>query len=159
MLKSERNQLGELLVEMGLVDRDQLALALTHQKQNGGRLGRILAEKRLVDEDRLAKAVAARLGLEAVNLSSLKIHERVLALIPANIALKYGALPIAIKRTNQAEFVYVVMADPLDSEALSELARVSGREIRVLVATATDLDRALEQHYRTTAVRPPPSEA
>lgn len=153
--KTERSPLADLLLEMGLVDREQLSLALQHQRANGGRLGRILAERKLVDEDRLAKAIASRLGLEAVNLSSLKIHERVLALIPGNVALKYGALPIAIKRTHQAEFVYVVMADPLDSEALAELARVSGREIRVLVATATELDRALDQHYRPTAVKPP----
>jgi hypothetical protein len=157
-VKAERSQLGELLVEMGLVEREQLVSALAQQKNSGGRLGRILAERRVVDEDRLAKAIAARLGLEAVSLSSLKIHERVLALIPGNVALKYGALPIAIKRTNQAEFVYVVMADPLDSEALGELARVSGREIRVLVSTATELDRALEQHYRAQAsVLPAPS--
>lgn len=160
-VKAERSQLGELLVEMGLVEREQLLTALSQQKLSGGRLGRILAERRVVDEDRMAKAIAARLGLEAVSLSSLKIHERVLALIPGSVALKYGALPIAIKRTNQAEFVYVVMADPLDSEALGELARVSGREIRVLVSTATELDRALEQHYRPPLPAPsrPPEPA
>jgi hypothetical protein len=146
--KPDRSQLGELLVEMGLVERDQLNAALIQQRATGGRLARILSERRFVDEDRLAKAVSAKLGLEAVNLSSLKIHERVLSMIPSAIALKYGALPIAIKRTNQAEFVYVVMADPLDAEAIAELQRVSGRQIRVLVAAATDLDRALEIHYR-----------
>src|SRR5262245_56205160 len=137
-VKGERSQLGELLVEMGLVDRDQLVAAMAVVRTSGARLARVLAERKIVDEDRLAKAIASRLGLEAVSLASLKIHERVLALIPAPVALKHGALPIAIKRTNEAEFVYVVMADPLDAEALAELTRVAGREIRILVATASE---------------------
>lgn len=149
--KSERSQLGDLLVEMGLVGREQLNSAITQQRATGGRLARILAERRLVDEDRIAKAISAKLGLEAVNLSSLRIHERVLAIVPASVALKHGALPIAIKRANQVEYVYVVMADPLDGEAIAELQRVSGRQIRVLVATASEVDRALEQHYRAAA--------
>src|SRR5688572_23178679 len=126
LLRGEKSALGDLLVEMGLVDREQINAALAQQRTMGGRLPKILAERKLVDEDRLAKAISAKLGLEAVNLTSLKIHERVLAMIPAHVALRHGALPIAIKRTHQAEFVYVVMADPLDAEALAELQRVSG---------------------------------
>lgn len=159
MAAGKGSQLAELLVDMGLIDREQMIAALAQQRSSGGRLVRILSERRLVDEERLAKAIAAKLGLEAVNLASLKIHERVLSIVPPAIALKYAALPIAIKRTNQAEFVYVVMSDPLDSDALAELHRVSGRQIRVLVASATELDRALEQNYRNfTPVKVPPPE-
>lgn len=155
--KNDKSQLADLLVEMGLVDREQMSLALAQQRATGGRLPRILAERKLVDEDRLAKAIAAKLGLEAVNLTSLKIHERVLAILPPPVALRSGALPIAIKRTNQAEFVYVVMADPLDADAIAEVQRVSGRQIRVLVGTASEVDRALEAHYKTAPVQAPPA--
>ncbi len=140
--------MGDLLLEMGLLDEQTLEAAVAEQRTSGRRLPRILGDKRVVDEERLTKAVAAKLGLEVVNVSSLKIHERVLALIPAQIAIKYGVLPIAIKRANGAEFLYLVMADPLDSEAIGEVQRVTGRQVRVLMASASEVDTAIDTQYR-----------
>jgi hypothetical protein len=140
--------MGDLLLEMGLLDEPTLQAAMAEQRTSGRRLPRILGEKRVLDEERLTKAVAAKLGLEVVNVSSLKIHERVLALIPAPIAIRYGVLPIAIKRANGAEYLYLVMADPLDTEAIGEVQRVTGRQVRVLMAGATDLDAAIDTQYR-----------
>ena len=164
--RAERSRMGDLLLEMGLLDEATLDAALAEQKLSGRRLPRILGEKRVLDEERLTKAVAAKLGLEVVNVSSLKIHERVLALIPAAIALRYGVLPIAIKRANGAEYLYLVMADPLDADAISEVQRVTGRQVRVLMGTATDVDTAIDAQYRAIqgkhvapmppATQPPP---
>jgi hypothetical protein len=140
--------MGDLLLEMGLLDEQTLQAAIAEQRLSGRRLPRILGEKRVVDEERLTKAVAAKLGLEVVNVSSLKIHERVLALIPAPVAIRYGVLPIAIKRANGAEYLYLVMADPLDTEAIGEVQRVTGRQVRVLMAGATEVDAAIDTQYR-----------
>lgn len=144
----ERSRMGDLLVEMGLLDEQTLLDAMAEQRSSGRRLPRILGEKRVLDEERLTKAVAAKLGLEVVNVASLKIHERVLALIPPQVALRYGVLPIAIKRANGAEYLYLVMADPLDAEAIGEVQRVSGRQVRVLMASASDVDQAIDAQYR-----------
>ncbi|CAN0586370.1 unnamed protein product, partial [Laminaria digitata] len=111
------------------------------------RLPTILAQRRVLDEERLTKAVAARLGLEAVSVASHKIHERVLALVPHALAKKFGLLPIAIKRTQQAEVLYLVMMDPLNTEALGEVQRITGRQVRVLMASATELDQCIEAQY------------
>ena len=149
--RAERSRLGDLLVEMRLVDADTLSSAIAEHKSSGRRLPRVLAERRVLDEERLAKAVAAKLGLEAVNVGTLKIHERVLALVPAEVARKYGVLPIAIKRTNNAELLYLVMVDPLDTEAIGEVQRLTGRQVRVLMATSSDVDHAIESQYRRAA--------
>ena len=146
--RQEKSRLGDLLVEMRLVDADVLSAALAEHRASGRRLARVLQDRRVLDEERLTKAVAAKLGLEAVTVSSLKIHERVLQLIPADIAQRHGVLPIAIKRTNQADLLYLVMVDPLDTEAIGEVQRVTGRQVRVLMATASDLDLAIQNHYR-----------
>lgn len=149
--RAERSRLGDLLVEMRLVDPDTLTAAIAEHRSSGRRLPRVLAERRVLDEERLAKAVAAKLGLEAVNVGTLKIHERVLSLVPADVARKYGVLPIAIKRTNQAELLYLVMVDPLDTEAIGEVQRLTGRQVRVLMATSSDVDHAIESQYRRAA--------
>jgi len=145
--KTERSRLGDLLVDMRLVDEETLQAALAEQKQSQARLPTILAQRRVLDEERLTKAVAARLGLEAVSVASHKIHERVLALVPHALAKRFGLLPIAIKRTQQAEVLYLVMMDPLNTEALGEVQRITGRQVRVLMASATELDQCIEAQY------------
>jgi hypothetical protein len=147
-LRPERPRLGDVLVDLRLIERAQLDAALEEQRASGKRLARILAERRLVDEERLAKAVANRLGLEAVNVGALRIHERVLGLIPAAVATKHAVLPVAIKRTNNVEVLYLLMVDPLDGEAVAEVQRVTGRSVRVLVGTVSDVEQAIESHYR-----------
>ncbi len=155
-LRPERPRLGDVLVDLRLIERPQLDAALEEQRTSGKRLARILAERRLVDEERLAKAVANRLGLEAVNVGALRIHERVLALIPAAVAARHAVLPVAIKRTNNVEVLYLLMVDPLDGEAVAEVQRVTGRSVRVLVGTVSDVEQAIESHYRRSP-GPPPS--
>ncbi|MEQ8984884.1 MAG: hypothetical protein RL846_43455 [Deltaproteobacteria bacterium] len=159
--RPDRSRLGDLLVEMRLIEPDTLTAALAEGKSSGRRLPRVLSDRRVLDEERLTKAVAAKLGLEAVTVSNLKIHERVLQLIPADVAQRYGVLPIAIKRTNQAELLYLVMVDPLDTEAIGEVQRITGRQVRVLMATASDLDLAIANQYRRVAApaapKPPPA--
>ncbi len=161
--RAERSRLGELLVEMRLVDEAAMNSAMTEHRQSGRRLARILAERRLLDEERLTRAIAARLKLEAVSVAGVRIHERVLGLVPASVALAFGVLPIAVKRTSQAEHVYLVMADPLDAQAIAEVQKTSRRQVRVLVAKASELDQAIASHYGAGSVSTsgsiPPSEA
>ncbi|MEM7678851.1 MAG: hypothetical protein AAF449_22950, partial [Myxococcota bacterium] len=123
---------------------------LAEQRESGRRLARILAERHLLDEERLTRAVAAKLGIEAVAVKDVRVHERVLALVPATVAVAHGVLPIAVKRTQQTEVVFLVMADPLDITAISEVQRVTNRQVRVLIAKASEVDLALSQHYGST---------
>jgi type IV pilus assembly protein PilB len=45
---SGRRRLGELLIEAGLLNEDQLKAALNEQRKWGGRLGRTVVEMRFV---------------------------------------------------------------------------------------------------------------
>ncbi|MEL7372017.1 MAG: hypothetical protein AAFN74_24040, partial [Myxococcota bacterium] len=137
--RTERSRLGDLLVEMRLVDEAVMESVLAEQQESGRRIARILAERHLLDEERLTRAVAAKLGIEAVSVKDVRVHERVLALVPASVAVAHGVLPIAVKRTQQAEVVFLVMTDPLDVTAISEVQRVTNRQVRVLIAKASEV--------------------
>lgn len=151
-----RSRFGDLLLEMRLVEEGALAAALAEQRSTGRRLARILSERRILDEDRLAKAVSARLGLETVDLDNIRIHPRVLARLPAEVAIRHGMLPYAVKRTPQTEVLYLVMSDPLDTAALTEAQRRSSCQIRVMLAPASALDQAIHQQYGRLAQMPGP---
>ncbi|MCC7385643.1 MAG: hypothetical protein IT384_27590 [Deltaproteobacteria bacterium] len=143
----ERKNLADVLLNLGLIDRGELTRAQTMSKQTGGHLLRVLVDQGWVDEDRLTRALSSALGIEAVTPATMKIHERVLGMIPAKLAVKFRALPVAIKRAGQNDFLYVALADPLDLEAIEELQRASHCLLQPLLAPPTQLDAAIVRVY------------
>jgi hypothetical protein len=142
-----RSRLGELLLELKLVGVSDLRRAEQASAQSGQCLPRILTDWGIVGEERLAKSIAARLGLEVTDVTSLPIHRRVLALVSPEMARRHSLLPIAIRRGASVDEIYVAMSDPLDDEAVSTLHRQTGLEVRVVVGRALDTDAAIQAHY------------
>ncbi len=147
--KGERptKRLADLLVELGLVDRVQLARAVSTHKSSGRPLSLVLVDLGLVEEDRYVREISKALDLESVSLPTLKVHDRVLGRVPARLARRASALPIAIKRANGVDYLYVVLADPLDAETVVELQHVTGCQLSLLVAAPSQLELALERYY------------
>lgn len=170
MNRGDRSRFGNLLLEMRLVDEASLDGALAEQRSTGQRLARVLSDRGLVDEERLTKVVASKLGLETLALDAVRIHPRVLARLPAELARSRGVLPYAVKRGEDgAEVMYLAMADPLDTSAILDVQRHTGCKVKILVAGATALDAALQDCYPIPGVprrssssrgrRPDPREA
>jgi len=68
-----RERLGDLLVESGLIDDDQLSQALAIQAREGGKLGEVLVRQLIVTEDQLAAALAGQKGYEHVVLAKYPV--------------------------------------------------------------------------------------
>lgn len=157
--KGERKRLVDLLAGLGLVDKNDLLRGLMLTRQSGSHLLRVIVDQGWVDEDRLTRALSSALGVEAVTPATMKIHERVLAMIPPKLAVKHRALPVAIKRSNQVDYLYVALADPLDTDAVEEIQRASNCRLHVLVAPPTQLDAAIQRFYAAQASSDKPLDA
>jgi len=91
---STRNQLGTLLLERGLVTEEQLETALEEQRQSRKSLGRVLIDAGIVSEGDLVSTLAARIGLEFVDLLDYSIDASAVALISDSLARRFQAVPI-----------------------------------------------------------------
>jgi len=60
-------RLGDLLIDEGLITKDQLNQALSQQKENGGRLGSILVQMGLLQMIRFQKLWENSTMLEFLN--------------------------------------------------------------------------------------------
>ncbi len=145
-----QQRLGALLVDMGFIDDAQLASALEEQQRSDKRLGRILVEASVLSEDRLVHALSRQLGIEACDPIMTRVHERVLALIPAAKAYQHRVLPVARQRESDLrDVVYVATADPLDQEAFRAVTQILGDHVRLqwMLAGETEMELALARHY------------
>ncbi|MFN0186172.1 MAG: GspE/PulE family protein [Aquabacterium sp.] len=143
MARPERIRLGDLLIQEGLLTEPQLMQALGEQKKSGRKLGRIFVDQGWVTEVQIAKAVARQLRAPFVDLASRAVRPEVARLLPEVQARRLRAL--ALEDTPAA--LRVALADPTDLATYDEVARLTKREIELIVVAESQLLAALDKAY------------
>ncbi len=89
--------LGQLLKEMELVTEGQIQEALAEQRAKGGALGEILVSMGYINREELLLALGAQMGMEVVNLEEIEISPDVIEKVPAAMAKAYNVVPIKLE--------------------------------------------------------------
>jgi type IV pilus assembly protein PilB len=135
--------LGEILVDNGVVTPAQLEEGIERQRQTREFLGRTLVSLGHATEQDIVNALGIQQGMEQVNLSSVSIDTEVLNLITPDIAQFYNIIPI---RKNDS-ILTIAMADPLAINTIDDLKVILGCEIEGAVSSQTEIAAAIEKHY------------
>ncbi len=123
-------QLGQMLVDAGVVTSEQLEEAIQAQVIFGGRLGSNLVELGYIDEQTLTKYIAKKTGAPTVKWTSLnRVRPEVIKLFNKKLAKNCEAFPIKLDGRD----LYVVMTDPSDLQAIQEIEFATGKRIKPLV--------------------------
>jgi type IV pilus assembly protein PilB len=138
--------MGDLLVEQGIVTRLQLEECLALQKASPGeRLGQILVRKGYAKEDQVMACLAREYGLEFVRLSQVELPPSVLGVLPTDFCRTNKVL--VIDANASAGWATVATADPANVFLVDEVRRRLGCRVRLAVATATEITKALDDHF------------
>ncbi len=135
----QRVRLGDLLIEEGLINQEQLDLALKIQKEinYSKKLGQILIDEGFVTQKDLLKVLSKQLGYEFVDLYGEKIDFDKLARYPLQLLKNAKAIPFK----EDEDYIYIATADPLNYEALEILERSLGmKPIKVYLALEEDIE-------------------
>ncbi len=136
-------KLGDLLVEAGLITREQLQEALEVQKKDNERLGTILVKLGYLTEEEITSFLSKQYGIPAVNLEHFEISEDVIKRIPSDIARKYMLIPI----TRTGSTLTVAMADPTNIYALDDIKFLTGLNVEPVVASELSIKKAIDKYY------------
>jgi hypothetical protein len=142
--KINNKQLGELLLEQGIIDRGQLEKALNAQKEKGGLIGEILLDLGFVKEDDIAQSLTAQYGFPFLSLANYEVNPEIAGLIPSNLARKYLVVPIDKIGNN----ITLAMSNPLNTQAVEDVGLMSGCSVQAFVSTSSDIKRAIDKYYK-----------
>lgn len=137
-------QLGDLLIERGIIDQHKLDKAITFQKERGGLLGEILVELGFAREEDIAQALTAQYGFPYLPLSNYEINPEVVNIVPARVARQYLLIPIDKLGSN----LTLAMSNPLNVQAIEDIELLSGCNVQTFVSTSSDIKRAIEKYYK-----------
>lgn len=151
-----RKKIGELLLEVGALDPDQLESALAHQRRWGGRLGRAIVHLGFMREADVLSAVGSQLGVPYVPLWDKAIPREVLTLIPEKVMRSRKVLPLARLSEHRRGPLVVACPEPSDLRVMDELSFATGLEIRPVLASEDEIEQAIESHLQGTRGHPLP---
>ncbi len=115
-----RRRLGEILLAEHVISQEQLDTALAKQRESGQFLGQVLVELDYISHSALINFLVKQCRIPHINLLDYQIDEKLLALLPEEICLRYSVLPI----DRLGRILTVAMVDPLDLDALDEIRQV-----------------------------------
>jgi len=137
-------QLGQILIEKGIITEEELKKALEIQKQSGELIGRILVGLGYATEEGIAQALTVQYGFPFLSLLNYDIDSQIASIIPKNMAEQYGL--IAIDKIGNT--LTVAMSNPLNTSAIEDLEMLTKHKIQIFIATMTDIIDAISRAYK-----------
>jgi len=143
--KTVNKQLGEILVERGILSRAKLEEVLVFQKEKGILFGEALVQMKLGTEEDVVQALTCQYGFPYLPLANYEIAPEVVATVPRNLCKQYCLIPIdKIGRS-----LTLAMANPLNVIALEDVEKVTDCSVQAFVSTSTEINSAINRYYET----------
>lgn len=133
----------QLLKASGKVSDEQLAELRKQSAKDKKPLQDLAIKNNLISEKDLTKLYADEIDVPLVELNPKDIKKDILKLLPERIARQYNAV---VFETDENGTKLVAMDDPDDIQALNFLQKQLGNNIRVYIATNSQLQAIMDQY-------------
>ncbi|WP_415933628.1 GspE/PulE family protein [Ruminococcus champanellensis] len=138
-------RIGDYLVEQGLITQEQLEKVLEAQREAQGtkRFGDVIVELGFLSETKFTQALAGKLKVAYVDLSTVDIDEEAVRKVPEALALKHTVIAINI----QGRRLTVATDDPINFNILEDIKVSTGMDTVPVLATKTAIKKMIGKHY------------
>ena len=138
-------RIGDYLVEQGLITQEQLEKVLEAQREAQGtkRFGDVIVELGFLSETKFTQALASKLKVAYVDLSTVDIDEEAVRKVPEALALKHTVIAINI----QGRRLTVATDDPINFNILEDIKVSTGMDTVPVLATKTAIKKMIGKHY------------
>jgi len=146
MKEAGAKNLGDILLERGWIEPEQLEEALKRQQgeESGKPLGEILVERDLLTRDRLLQALAQQLGMDYLEaIPEENVDKELVARVPLNFLLAHQLIPLR----EEEGTVVVAMANPLEVQPLDDIRLLLEKEVRAVIANPDEIVRTANRCY------------
>jgi len=123
---------------------DEAVKALRQEPGPDAPLWDILVSRKLATDEQILGAVAARFRLPVAELS--KADPKLTTTVPEQLARRFNVVPL--RQTDS--FLEVATSNPFDIDAEKMLAFATGREVRMLLGSPSQIKEKLDEIYRET---------
>jgi type IV pilus assembly protein PilB len=147
---SAKLQLGEILLQKGIITAEQIDEVLTRQSNSGHQklLGELLVEKGYCTENDISSALAEAYGVPYAQISPKICDPNIIEILPRDFLEEHCVLPLF----KVGEVLTVAVSEPTNVFLIDEIIRLSGCAVQVVCATAKDIQATLQAYMPASNV-------
>ncbi|MFC1521475.1 GspE/PulE family protein [Elusimicrobiota bacterium] len=140
-------RIGDVLLEQGIITKEQLTRALEIQGQTGGYLGDVLQKNGFISEEELTRALSRQFGLPFASKSNgllvLSEKDDIKALVPMDFAKSHTMAPLFIRD----ETLGIAISDPMDVITMDNLRILTGKNLMVYLAKKSEILSLIDELF------------
>ncbi len=134
----------QLLTERGILTAEQVDAASKSMKAENETTLDVLVAGGTISEDDVLGTVADQFGLKYCHVNADAINPEITKEIPAEIARKYGVVPVV----SDEESITVALSDPMAYDAIDSLRYVlHGRDVEAVISPRAEVAAAMAKLY------------
>lgn len=136
---SQKNTLGQILINKGLISSESIDTALKIQIGSNRRLGHILIQMGLITDEELFGALSDQHGIPVAEIGG-KIPKEASKLLPRYLCRRYSVVPVAVEKNNVLK---LAMVNPLDHATRNDITTYTGMVVKPYLAKEKEVSRAI----------------
>lgn len=141
-MPKDKKQIGELLIEKGLLTEEELQKAISAQKKEE-LLGQTLVRLNIVSETDMVGTLSEHLKISSIELNYFSLDKKVMQVIPEDLIQEYQVVPLKIEGT----ILTLATADPLNIIVLDHISQISGYIVQPVIASLSEIKKTINQYY------------
>lgn len=145
-LKSKK-LIGQVFLERGLIDEEELRTALNLQADSREKIGKLLVDLGYLSERDCLAVLAEHLGIPAISgadYPQVPILENALTF---RFMKQCKLVPVSL----EGDLLTLAMTDPLDHASVDSVQQVTGCRVKALLGTESEIMDVLEKLYGSAA--------
>jgi general secretion pathway protein E len=145
-LKSKK-LIGQVFLERGLIDEEELRTALNLQAESREKIGKLLVDLGYVSERDCLSVVSEHLGIQAISAADYPPVPVVDNLLTFRFMKQCKFVPVAL----EGNVLTLAMTDPLDTATLDSVRQSTGYQVKSLLGAESEVMDILEKFYGSAA--------
>jgi len=142
--RGARKQMGEILVEAGVLTEEQLQEVIAFQATDPKRkLGAVVVERGYATEEVIAAALAAQMHLRFIENLEQELQPGVIKLVPNHLINNHKCVPLSLDGGQ----LLVAMTNPLDLIGIENIELATNLRVEVAVATPTEIEQIIAKYF------------
>ena len=136
-------QVGQKLLEVGLISEAQLDAALERKRETGAPLGDVFVEMGLATARIVGMILEEAIGVPYVDLSEITIESDLLRKVSEKYQRRHRVIPYKL----EGQRLYVAMSDPLNIMIIDDLSMMTSHKIVPMLSLNTEIQDAFSRAY------------
>lgn len=144
--EAPKKKIGEILIEKGYINEEQLQKALEESQRLKMPLGSALFKLGFITLSQLKETLKDQQGYDMVDSDHLKVQEKVINMLPEDFVRANKVIPIS----SDGSTLVVGMVKPDNKKVLKDIVFLTGQKPRAMLITHFEFQSFVETEYSAT---------